>query len=323
VTTFRRFAFAVVACLLASVAALAVAEIALRIVYRDGGTTTSAGPGGGPFVYNFNGGEGILRGPEPPKGPKRAGITRVVIQGDSVTWGQGVRNWYDLYPELLLERLNVPRSGGSSDPPGKVEYEVVVFALPGREINSHVAGLQSYPESLAPDVLVYQWYVNDLEIEKEHRPDSESAPWHSWPGHDWARLHSYLYFFLDNRLRLVLPSGARNYPDYMQSEYAPGTRGWAVFREQFDEWAALAKTRSPRAIVMLYPTLLANGGDPMPRLRQQVADLARDRGLEVLDLTSHLQAFNTHASLFDSHPNEQAHRAVADALYQQIVRPAP
>lgn len=309
-TTFRRFTFAIVACLLAIVAALVLAEIALRSIYRDGGTTTSDGPGGGPFVYNFDGGEGILRGPEPPTGPKRPGITRVVIQGDSVTWGQGVRNWYDLYPELLLERLNGI----------KEQYEVMVFARPGREINSHVAGLQSYPDSLAPDVLVYQWYVNDLEIEKQHRPDSESAPWHGWPGHDWARMHSYLYFFLDNRLRLVLPGGARDYPEYMGTEYAPGTRGWTAFREQFELWARLAKARSPRTIVMLYPTLLKNGGDPMPRLRQQVADLAHDRGLEVLDLTSHLQGFNTHASLFDSHPNEAAHRAVADALYQQITR---
>jgi lysophospholipase L1-like esterase len=310
VGALRRFVFAITACLLAVAATLALAEIALRIIYRDGGTTTAAGPGGGPFEYTFNGGERILRGPEPPKGPKRQGITRIVVQGDSVTWGQGVRNWYDLYPERLLERLNAEAE----------RYEVVVFALPGREITSHVAGLQSYPDTLAPDVLVYQWYVNDIEIEKQHRPDPMAAPWRGWSGHTWARTHSYLYFFLDDRLRLLVPGGERSYPDYMAREYAPGTRGWELFRAQFSEWARLAKARSPRAIVMLYPTLLANGGDPMPRLREQTAQLARDLGLEVLDLTPHLQGFNTHASLFDSHPNEDAHAAIADALYEQIVR---
>jgi len=310
VVTLRRFVFAIVACLLAIVATLALAEIALRIIYRDGGTSTAGGPGGGPFAYTFNGGEAVLRGPEPPNGPKRPGIARVVIQGDSVTWGQGVRNWYDLYPERLLERLNAEGE----------RYEVMVFALPGREIMSHLAGLQSYPDTLAPDVLVYQWYVNDIEVEKAHRPDPSAAPWRGWSGHMWARTHSYLYFFLDDRLRLLVPGGERSYPDYMDREYAPGTRGWELFREQFSAWATLAKARSPRTIVMLYPTLLANGGDPMPRLREQVADLARGLGLEVLDLTPHLQGFNTHASLFDSHPNEDAHAATADALYQQIVQ---
>jgi hypothetical protein len=309
VTIPRRLVFAVVAFLLAIVVALVLAEIALRIVYRDAGTRTAGGPGGGPFAYVYNGGEAIVRWPEPPKGPKRPGIMRVVIQGDSVTWGQGVRNWYDLYPERLLERLNSQAE----------RYEVTVFALPGREIMSHLAGLQSYPETLAPDVLVYQWYVNDIEVEKAHRPDSASAPWRAWSGHDWTRQHSYLYFFLDDRLRLLVPGGERSYPEYMLREYAPGTRGWELFREQFDEWAALAKVRAPRTIVMLYPTLLANGGDPMPRLRAQVADLARSHGFEVLDLAPHLQGFNTHASLFDSHPNEDAHAATADALYDQIV----
>ncbi len=305
----RRFLFAVVACLLAIVATLALAEIALRLIYRDGGTRTAGGPGGGPFAYTFNGGESILRGPEPPKGPKRPGITRIAIQGDSVTWGQGVRNWYDLYPERLLERLNAERE----------RYEVTVFALPGREITSHLAGLQSYPDALAPDILIYQWYVNDIEVEKEHRPDPLAAPWRGWGGHMWARTHSYLYFFLDDRLRLLVPGGERSYPDYMLGEYAPGTRGWELFREQFGEWATLARQRSPRTIVMLYPTLLANGGDPMPRLREQVADLARGYGVEVLDLTPHLHGFNTHASLFDSHPNEDAHAAIAEALRDQIL----
>lgn len=304
----RRVGFALVAIALAVGAALVLAEIGLRIVFRDGGTKTAGAPGGGPFIYAYNGGD--LRAPEPAAGPKRTGVTRVVIQGDSVTWGQGVEYWYDLYPMRLLERLN--KDGE--------RFELAVFARSGREIMSHLAGLHSYPDDLRPDILVYQWYVNDIEVEKDTRPSSLDAPWRRWPGHEWVRRHSYLYFFLDDRLRLLLPSGDRSYPEYMLQAYAPGTRGWTLFKEQFDEWARLAKARSPRTIVMLYPTLLASGGDPMPRLRDQVAALARGHGFEALDLTPSLQGFNTHASMFDSHPNEDAHAAIADALYDTITR---
>lgn len=308
-TIFRRCAFAIVASVLALVGALVAGEIGLRIFYRDGGTKTFGAPGGGPFNYTFNGSD--LRAPEPPHGAKRPGVTRIVIQGDSVTWGQGVENWYDLYPMGLLERLN--KDGE--------RYEMAVFARVGREITHHLAGLQSYPDDLSPDVLVYQWYVNDIEVEKDDRPSSEGAPWRRWPGHYWARTHSYLYFFVDDRLRLLVPGGDRSYPEYIATEYAPGTRGWTLFTEQFDRWAALAHARSPRVIVMLYPTLLANGGDPMPDIRAQVGAVARGHGFEVLDLTPHLQGFNTHASIFDSHPNGAAHQAIAAALYQQIVNP--
>jgi len=259
------------------------------------------------IAISFAGGE--LRAPELATGPKRPGVSRILVQGDSVTWGQGVQYWFDLYPERLLERLNAEGE----------RYEMAVYARPGREIMHHLTGLQTYPQDLDPDILVYQWYVNDIEVEKKERPTSVGAPWRHWPGHYWAWTHSYLYFFLDNRLGLVLPNGDRSYPDYMIHEYAPGTRGWALFADQFDQWAKLAKARAPRVIVMLYPTLLANGGDPMPQLRQQVAELARGYGFEVLDLTPHLQGFNTHASLFDSHPNAEAHAAMADALYDVIV----
>jgi hypothetical protein len=40
---------------------------------------------------------------------------------------------------------------------------------------------------------------------------------------------------------------------------------------------------------------------------------------EVLDLTDTLNAFPTHASAFDAHPNEAAQRAMAEALYNLIV----
>jgi hypothetical protein len=46
--------------------------------------------------------------------------------------------------------------------------------------------------------------------------------------------------------------------------------------------------------------------------------LSVDYGFEVVDLTEALNTFDTHASVFDAHPNEAAHRVLADTIYQVL-----
>ena len=41
--------------------------------------------------------------------------------------------------------------------------------------------------------------------------------------------------------------------------------------------------------------------------------------LEVLDLRDRLNTFDTHASVFDSHPNEHAHREIAAAVADWVL----
>jgi hypothetical protein len=47
--------------------------------------------------------------------------------------------------------------------------------------------------------------------------------------------------------------------------------------------------------------------------------LAVDYGFDVLDLAEPLNRFNTHASLFDAHPNEAAHRVIADEVHRVLL----
>lgn len=43
-----------------------------------------------------------------------------------------------------------------------------------------------------------------------------------------------------------------------------------------------------------------------------------DYGFKVIDLTRPLNTFNTHASIFDAHPNERAHRVMADKVLEAL-----
>jgi lysophospholipase L1-like esterase len=94
-----------------------LAELLLRVAYSEG---LSFSAKGGPLVarferdFRFNRYDGPSRGPE-VSGPKYEDGFRILIQGDSITWGQGVKDEGLLYPSLLGQRLrDLPPGFGHS-----------------------------------------------------------------------------------------------------------------------------------------------------------------------------------------------------------------
>ena len=77
----------------AAIISISVGEIGLRLYYWDG---TSFGAHAGPLVeryekdFSLNRFDGPSRDPG-TTGPKASGALRILVQGDSITWGQGVK----------------------------------------------------------------------------------------------------------------------------------------------------------------------------------------------------------------------------------------
>ena len=195
-------------------------------------------------------------------GPRRPGFSRLMILGDSVTWGQGVRDWWDLWPEQLAIKLEHE----------KHPTEMAVYALPGRNIPEHLQILQAYAREVGPDVLIYQWHPNDIEV-VEDRPSTE-RPWQEWRYHEPLKQASYLYFFLDNRLAMFVPPKARTYVQYLVEDFAPGTYGWAEFERVFHSFATLARQVVPRRMMLLYPQVPFKGADPLKSIKDQMKQIA-------------------------------------------------
>lgn len=239
---------------------LATGEIALRALYRDAGKRTLGAPGSQPFehVNVHDQQRGRL-----DFGPKRPGVPRLLVVGDSITWGTGVRDWQDTWPERLARLYE---DAGEA-------RELAVLSLPGRDINAHLEQVTLWADDIRPDIFIYQWYVNDLEV-LHHRPNVE----HWWRQNGWherLRRASYLYYFLDNRLLRLLPPVERSYVDYILQDFIPGSLEWTEFERYFHELATRAREMSPRRVIVLYPQVPFRGDYPLRSIHERLAALAR------------------------------------------------
>ena len=289
-----------------------MAELFLRVTYSDG---LSFSAHRGPFVarferdFQFNRYDGPSRGPE-VTGPKDEHSVRVLVQGNSITWGQGVKDENLLYPSRLGERLRSNALG----------FEVAVLARPGREIDGHLEQLGKWGKEIDPDVIIYQWYINDLELDKSRRP-VRGGMWRRLVFPGFVTNHSYLWFLLDYRIARLLNN--EPYEDHMRERFPKGSEGWNIFVEQFRGWAAEAKRLTPNVLVAFYPYLLSPPEVPLLEFNAWMEELCEQEGIAVIDLLESLDAFRDdytkiYASPFDAHPNAAAHAQIADALYDRL-----
>ena len=239
---------------------LATGEIALRLVYRDQGKRTLGGPGQQPFEHVTTDGQN-QRG-RFDAGNKSPDKPRILVLGDSITWGQGVREWEDTWPERLaraLEQAGTP-------------HEMAVLSLPGRNIPEHLAEFEYWGRRLRPDVFIYQWYVNDIEIDARRPQNARWWQQQSW--HDPLRRASYLYYFLESRLATYLPAPERSYVDYILEDYAPGTLEWAEFERYFHRLALRAIEVAPTRLLVLYPQVPFRDTSPLKPIHDRLTTLA-------------------------------------------------
>jgi len=262
----RRIVVRVVAVLFSLLLFLLTGEVALRLSYRDAGRRTLGGPGGRHFEHLTIGTE--LRGRR-DVGPRRPGVPRLMVIGDSITYGQGVRDWRDTWPEqlaLMLERQGRP-------------HEMAVFGMPGRNMAEHLEEIHQWGDRVAADVVIYQWYVNDLEVAPE-RPDF-TRQWQRWRSHEWLRRNSYLYFFLDHRASQLLPPPDRSYVDYMLQNYVPGSAEWSEFERRFHSFAMTARATARRHLMLLYPQVPYRGSYPLQSIHDRMRAMARGHWLSI------------------------------------------
>jgi lysophospholipase L1-like esterase len=140
------------------------------------------------------------------RGPKDPGTTRILILGDSFTFGWGVPYEEAYGPQT--ERLLRKRLGR--------EVEVIPAGIPGYDTETELAWLETFGWDLEPDLVVLQFCASNdfadnllppFEVKDGflHRPSRRRAVGAAYRSRgavvDWLERHSHLWVFLSRRYR--------------------------------------------------------------------------------------------------------------------------
>lgn len=280
--------------------AIITAEIFLRLIFWGGVSTQRSGRLSNGFYQDRNGNKYNNQRGLHYTNPINKNQLRVLVQGDSITWGQGIKNSKDSYPSVLKERLLNYNN----------QVEIAVIAKQGYETLDHLDNLEKWGEALQPNIIIYQWHITDLEVDRQRRPKKTKAPWTYIPLHNKLRQKSYLWHFLDIQLSHLLPKPRESYEDYLLKTYASNTSNWKKFRTQFINWLSAAKKLTSN-IILVIPL-----DDVASSLQNEVIDLAKENNIKVLVLSHKINGMAT--SEFDSHPNKAAHKIMAQEIAQDI-----
>jgi hypothetical protein len=232
---------------------------------------------------------------------KPDGSARLVLLGDSITFGWGVP-YGERFSEIL-ERHWMERQGRP--------FEIVNTGHGNYNSVQELALLREKFSSSDVDGVLQVWYINDAEPTPEHR----EPPWYS-------RL--YLSIFLWSKTDLLSRRlGAReSYVDYYRNLYEPEAPGMLALERALAETGRWAAERNLPWVFVVLPEFhgFARGG-AFEGICSKVGRLAAEGGATVVDAREAFRDTDPAAvwvAYNDVHPNSRGHSIIASAILEAV-----
>ncbi len=255
--------------------------------------------------------------------PKPAGKFRIMVLGDSLTWGAGLTE-DQRYTQLLENRLR--------EECPHVEIEVLNFGRPGAPTTAERDLLDEHIDTVQPDLVVVGFCVNDpqpqtesyaVELER-YRRVFDAIEWLGRFG--LRRTRAFVHTKTDQFLRnqeFVPP-----WQDALDRVYDPASAEWRAFEKALADIAAMCRVRSLPAPVLV-PLLQGSGDFNQPneslanimRWCRKAADAARRQGFVTVNLE---EAFKREGyqdrsvNPWDGHPSARCNEIYAEELAARI-----
>ena len=239
---------------------------------------------------------------------KRAGRYRIIVIGDSFTFGDGIEE-RDRFSNLIQQSLGP-------------KYEVFNFGTRGHNLPQHLRTLDR-ALTFQPDYLLLQIYENDFETRNMTRPAAYTLNENT---ERWL-LHEFVLYRLISTASVRFQQSlgfSEEYSHYMASHLKDPDSPDA--REAFGMLTTfIEKSKAAHVPVgtVLFPALWVlkhGGGDyPFDYLHAHVHSICEEEAITCLDLFTEFARHDNPRRLwvdpFDSHPNAEAnHLAAKDIL---------
>lgn len=228
---------------------------------------------------------------------KTPGVTRVLMLGDSVTFGWGVAA-EDTPSKLLEARLN-------DNPEGRT-FEVINTGVGNYNSSMEVASFLTKWKDYAPDVVILNYFINDAEPTPRRR-DSTLL--------ERSAAAVYIFAAIDKLKRQYF--GKSDWKQYYAGLYEGEPEAWKANKEAIEELIAYCKANGVRLMLVNYPELHELDPYPFEQVTAAIGAIAEQGGVPFVDLLPSVKTLDPESlwvSPTDAHPNKIANEAFAGSM---------
>jgi len=237
---------------------------------------------------------------------KPAGVYRIMLLGDSTTFGWGVP-LNETTAKILERNLNAKHL------PGYDHVEVLNAGVGNYDTVQEVTYYETRGRAFHPDLVVLVYFINDPEPVPVERKG-------------FLIDSSYLIAFSVNRFDGVLRRiGTRpDWNKYYSSLYDDNRPGFQACKAALIDLASTTKRENTKVLVALLPELhQINDNYPFTAAHQKIKDVLAAEHAPVLDLIDGLRNHGPESTLWvtplDDHPNGKANTLVAAQIQDWIL----
>jgi lysophospholipase L1-like esterase len=249
--------------------------------------------------------------------PKPAALLRLLVLGDSFTFGLGVRDDAAPFPERLEQSL-----AGEAMRAGHRGLEVHNGGIPGSLTRDWVALWDVAAPALEPDALLVVFFLRDG-TRTGSIPDFFGEIYASITQRNRASsLYALSFLYRSYRDARDRSEVSERYTQRFRDAYFGDEAQTAEWRAAQQNLIALRERAASRGIRMglaIFPVLVSLGEPdyPFAAICERIAEFARANGIPVRDLLSAYRGLpdaELWVSKVDQHPNARGHAVAAEAL---------
>jgi hypothetical protein len=237
---------------------------------------------------------------------KPPGVYRILMLGDSTTFGWGV-SLNDTTAKILERELN------SQNIPGYSRFEVLNSGVGNYDTVQEVTYYKTRGRDFHPDLVVLGYFIND----PEPVPSQKNIPLID---------RSYLVAYVTNRFDGVLRRlGTRpDWKAYYAGLYQENLPGFQACRAALLDLAESTRQDNTKLVVALIPELhQINNNYPFTSAHQKIKNILAPEQVPVIDLIDGLRNHGPEETLWvtslDDHPNGKANTLIAAQLRDTIL----
>ncbi len=240
---------------------------------------------------------------------------RVVVLGDSLAYGQGVYPYDQRFPEQAAKIFQKIHPD--------LDVEFINVGIAGHDLPQHNKYLANFVVKLKPDYVLYQWYINDMDIFHNLAAFTSPPLISNRKIHTYMSSNSVLYFLLQKTwCQFRIKTGLQNnYTEYLVKKFNnPDNKHSLTAKKYLKVLLDRLKKEQIAHGIVLFPSFSNKISEyKLGFMHQQVQKVCEDYHIKCLDLREVYTNYDDDitrlwANVFDRHPSALAHSIAAKEI---------